>query len=243
MHRVPRPTASDADSLRRFFFLGRLMGIALRSGNPLEVALAPTVWLHLVRERPSSLGDLALVDKVRAVTQSRRAREVRDGMSCSEIAGRFRPRRFTRSGDELLRRPPASSMRRCFLLILSWCERLTTAFSSIPNGPQEEATRLSRLAYHVEEDKWPADLSWTVTRSDGVVIDLARYIDLFHHHIFFSTRVRREQNVRDADLKGYADAHTFAEARWSSRRCRMEGTRWCRTRGGGSTWRLPFESG
>lgn len=62
---IPRPAASDPKSLRGFFFAGRLMGAALRSGDPFEVSLAPTVWRQLLREPVGALSDLALFDQAR----------------------------------------------------------------------------------------------------------------------------------------------------------------------------------
>ena len=46
---------------RNFSFLGVLLGIAIRSGAPLSLSLAPTVWKQLVGV-PLNVGDLAEID-------------------------------------------------------------------------------------------------------------------------------------------------------------------------------------
>lgn len=58
---MPNPLLSSAPMLQQYNFLGRLMGIAIRTGTPLSLDLSPMLWKQLVGEQ-LTLSDLALVD-------------------------------------------------------------------------------------------------------------------------------------------------------------------------------------
>eukprot|EP01062_Namystynia_karyoxenos_P063113 TRINITY_DN55934_c0_g1_i1.p1 TRINITY_DN55934_c0_g1~~TRINITY_DN55934_c0_g1_i1.p1 ORF type:complete len:1846 (+),score=599.58 TRINITY_DN55934_c0_g1_i1:433-5538(+) len=60
---VPRPSAVSAANLRQYEFLGRLMGGALRSNEPLSLYLPPLVWKG-VAGHALSKADLEGVDKL-----------------------------------------------------------------------------------------------------------------------------------------------------------------------------------
>lgn len=62
---LPRPSANTPLDLERFCFLGKLLGCAIRSGNPLAVNLPPVVFKLLLFE-PAGLRDLADVDQAAA---------------------------------------------------------------------------------------------------------------------------------------------------------------------------------
>ena len=46
---IPRPSACGAKDLAEFEFLGRLVGLALRTGATLPLNMPPVVWKRLVR--------------------------------------------------------------------------------------------------------------------------------------------------------------------------------------------------
>ena len=58
---MPNPSQSSAQVLQQYTFLGRLMGIACRTGTPLALDLSPMLWKELAGEK-LALTDLALVD-------------------------------------------------------------------------------------------------------------------------------------------------------------------------------------
>ena len=58
---IPNPTATSPVHMNMFRFLGVLIAIAIRSGSPIDISLAPPVWKQLVGMQ-LSLGDLSEVD-------------------------------------------------------------------------------------------------------------------------------------------------------------------------------------
>jgi len=62
---IPRRSATSPINRRMFMFVGRLMGIALRSGLTLPLRLAPLFWKLLVKD-PVSSDDLRSVDVISA---------------------------------------------------------------------------------------------------------------------------------------------------------------------------------
>ena len=56
-----QPSGLSHVHLNMFRFLGALMGIAIRTGSPINLSLAPPVWKQLVG-LPLSLGDLSEID-------------------------------------------------------------------------------------------------------------------------------------------------------------------------------------
>jgi E3 ubiquitin-protein ligase HERC1 len=58
---MPNPSQTSALALQHYTFLGRLMGIAARTGTPLSLDLSPMLWKQLAGEQ-LVLADLALAD-------------------------------------------------------------------------------------------------------------------------------------------------------------------------------------
>ena len=58
---IINPTATSPIHLNMFRFLGALMGIAVRSGSPVNLSIAPPVWKQLVG-MPLTLTDLSEID-------------------------------------------------------------------------------------------------------------------------------------------------------------------------------------
>ena len=58
---IINPLATSHTHLSMFRFLGALMGIAIRTGSPINLCLAPPVWKQMVG-LPLTLGDLSEVD-------------------------------------------------------------------------------------------------------------------------------------------------------------------------------------
>ncbi len=58
---VPNPRQTSPSALAMFEFVGKLMGIALRTKNYLEIGYAPLVWKKLVGQKPNE-GDLHAMD-------------------------------------------------------------------------------------------------------------------------------------------------------------------------------------
>lgn len=58
---IINPAATSHSHLNMFRFLGALMGIAVRTGSPINLSLAPPVWKQLVG-LPLSLNDLSEID-------------------------------------------------------------------------------------------------------------------------------------------------------------------------------------
>lgn len=58
---IINPTATSHTHLNMFRFLGALMGIAVRTGSPINLCLAPPVWKQLVG-LPLTLNDLSEID-------------------------------------------------------------------------------------------------------------------------------------------------------------------------------------
>ena len=59
------PDATSADQIQMFEFLGKLMGVAARSGLFLDITLAPIVWKLLVEEEVE-LEDYEGIDSIGA---------------------------------------------------------------------------------------------------------------------------------------------------------------------------------
>jgi HECT-domain (ubiquitin-transferase) len=67
---VLNPSTTSPDQLQMFAFLGKLIGVAARTKNFLEVNLAPIVWKMIVEE-PISIADVRDVDELAANTVER----------------------------------------------------------------------------------------------------------------------------------------------------------------------------